>query len=210
MEFTARDFPFQEGNEVKPYELTMVTEIFDYLQSLNIKQLMSSGPMTYWNAPFHWKLFGSMFNSFGLCFPFSALNHTKMELHVATRKKILTPFQLSNLIQEKYTTLVFKGNEKGETHLTHLYNALCNFAVIKAMSELQQKHIPIIEVCNLIQEYIFFDTLLTCVWFNDAVREQLDQQEKEITENLKIEKELKRMQDIANEYEPKHKQLKTH
>lgn len=145
----------------------MFDEIYNYLTSIGVRQLMSTLANKYHNASLHWKLFGCMFNQGGICIPESDISDDcSLKLHVITGRDFFTPLQLDFLVKFANNVIVFSGDLKTDASFVIIYNAFRNLAAKEAILE-NLKHTSILlgPLCHLIEEYCYLQSPVYCVRF---------------------------------------------
>ena len=145
-------------------------EICQFLNSIGIRQLMSNDPATLQaRDPHLWKLFGCMYNAFGICNPsnrWEKIANTGMVFEVNTRPAILSPFQAYHLEHFPKQVLVFSGDASSfsEWAFQVVYHAIHNFAVDKHVTSFTLLTPPL---CTIITEYLNLPTRLNCCTYDN-------------------------------------------
>lgn len=132
--------------------------IYNFLTSLKVRQLMWGSPMTSKDSHL-WKLFGCMFNQFGICTP---LEIRHQEYGVVTSPHTFSVFQLYQLQNHPDQVLVFTGHIDTQTmwEWRELYHAISNFA-LKIYFHNNLLWIPN-ELNSLVMDHAALTTCVTC------------------------------------------------
>lgn len=189
-----QDVPFENKLNFTADAAMILQEIIQMLEILNIKQLMTDKYYTVWNNPMVWKLFGCLFNRFGLCMPKTSSTYGSWQYNTETRPAALSKFQKYYVEKFPRQVLVFKQTIPFE--LVSIHTCIHNLLIDQQINVFDM--FPKV-VTKLILDFAKSLTELSeCFLYEDIQEEQRQQDQLYINETQKLLVINKRIQEIID------------
>ena len=146
-------------------------DVADYLRSLHVLQIMSNDHTYCANSIDCWRLFGYMFNAFGICVPiYERYSYSHFGVHTRGRVQ-LSEYQKRCISQHRTQVLVashlevsIRASGEGAMSLKPILESLQLHAINKCLSAC----LPI-AVVNMIGHFLVLPTVNALTWHSPSV-----------------------------------------